>query len=370
MNVVLSPTGAPLAPEPIRAPARSKRAPRLRPAELRWLVVLSVLLAGALLHAASSGAYPIRPGEILSLLAEWIGIGSFDGPPAHRGVFFSIRLPRVATAAVLGATLGLAGTSLQAIFRNPLADPGLIGVSAGAATGAAIAIVLIPASFIVPPLVLLPLAAFAGGLLATGLATTLALRGGQLDVATLLLAGIAVNAFAGGFVGLLTYVADDTRLRTLTLWSMGSASGTTPSIVLVMAAATIPLALFAFAHHRSWDALQLGPASAWALGVDVARVERRTVILAALAVAATVSFTGIVSFVGLVAPHLARLLAGGRHRSIAALSAVGGALLVVVADTAARTIAAPAELPLGVLLSFVGAPALVLLLRRNRGRHA
>jgi len=359
-----TPSLAPASPPPVAPTERCVLG--LRPRELRWLGALAGLLGVAALFAAATGAYAIQPAEIVTLIAERLGITSFDGPGAHRSVLFQIRLPRVVTAGLLGATLGLAGTALQAVFRNPLADPGLIGVSAGAATGAALAIVLVPASFFLSELLLVPLAAFAGGVAATALAVTLALRGGRMDVATLLLAGIAVNALAGGVVGLLTVVADDARLRSLTLWSMGSAAGTGWPATAVMAACTAPLAAFAWRTHRAWDALQLGPSSAWALGVDVDAVERRTIALAALAVAASVSFTGIVSFVGLVAPHLARLLVGARHRAVAPLSAVGGALLVVVADTAARTLAAPAELPLGVLLSFIGAPALVFLLHRNR----
>lgn len=364
MNAVLRGAAPPLAPRPRRAALGLRRG--LRSNEWYALLASGVLLLTVAAVAAASGAYAISIGELARIVGESLGLSTFDGPDAHRSVLWNIRLPRVACAAVLGAGLGLAGASLQAVFRNPLADPGLIGVSGGAAAGAALAIVLLPATAAISGLVAIPLAAFAGGVGATGMAIVLANRSGRMDIATLLLAGIAVNALAGAVVGLLTVVADDARLRTLTLWSMGSAGGVSFPSIAGMLLALLPLIVLGVVSHRHFDALQLGRASATSLGIDVDLLERGTVVVSALAVAVAVSFTGIVAFVGLVAPHLARLLAGARHRSVLPLSALLGGALVIAADTASRTIAAPAELPLGVLLGFVGAPALVFLLHRQR----
>lgn len=286
--------------------------------------------------------------------------------PAERYILLGLRLPRTVGAIVVGAGLAVAGAAMQGLFRNPLADPGLIGVSSGAALGAGIAIALDRALPILPNGFTQPALAFAFGLAATWLVHRLARVRGQTSVVGLLLAGIAVSALAGAAIGLLGYLADDRQLRDLSLWLLGGLGGITRDIALLM----VPLVGLACAllwrRARDLDALLLGEAEAFHLGVDVERLRRRVVTEVALAVGICVAFTGIIGFVGLLVPHLLRGLVGPRHRVLLPAAALGGAALVLFADATARTILAPAELPVGILTSLLGAPVFLSLLARLR----
>ncbi|GAB3625669.1 hemin ABC transporter permease [Pandoraea terrae] len=345
--------------------------PRRRP--LHWIVlsVLSALLAIAVAGALCGGAYRIAPAQALTLL--------FTGPgndPASRqayDVMVQIRLPRVVLGMLVGAGFGAAGSALQSLFRNPLADPGLIGVASGAALGAAGVIVLgaalLPAALAASLGVwVLPAAAFAGALAVTALVYRLASGRGRLALPLLLLAGIAINAAAGALIGLLTYVANDTQLRTLTFWTLGSLGGAQwPMLAVIVWPVVLGVGVLG-GYTRSLNTLLLGEAEAMHLGVAVQAVKRHVMIACALCVGALVASTGMIGFIGLVAPHVVRLVTGPNPRVVLPAAALFGAVLTVGADLVARTLVAPAELPLGILTALLGAPFFLMLLWRRRGQ--
>jgi len=331
----------------------------------------AALWVAAVLAALGVGAVPIPPLEVLAILGRGVGLPLAPGEPAHETVLLAIRLPRALLGIAVGAALAVAGAALQGLFRNPLADPGLIGVSTGAALAAATAIVLGAGLVAHVPLLttrlLVPLAAFGGGLATTLVVYRIASRQGRTDVATLLLAGVAVNAIAGAGIGLLVFLSDDQELRDLNFWMLGSLGGATwKSMLPVLPFIVLPaLALPLLA--RQLDALLLGETEALHLGFPVERCKRWIVGLSALAVGGAVALTGVIGFVGLVVPHLVRLLVGARHRWLMPLSIVLGSALLLIADAFARTVALPAELPIGILTSCVGGPFFLWLLLRRRG---
>lgn len=328
-------------------------------------------MGGALLLAVvvgvSMGAVSIPWAASLRILLSWLGMGATADLPQHwTQVLLSIRLPRVLLGVLVGASLAIAGAAMQGLFRNPLADPGLIGVSSGAALGAVSLIVLgVRVSWSIPP-VMVPLAAFAGGLAATLLVYRLATRDGRTETATLLLAGIAINAVAGALLGLLILVADDAQLRTVTLWMLGSLSGATWSVLPWVAATAAIGGALLLLQASALNAFLLGEDAAGHTGLDVMAVRRRVVLGATLLVGAAVAFSGMIGFVGLVVPHVVRLVLGPDHRLVLPASALLGATLLVVADVAARMLIAPVEIPIGVLTALLGGPFFLgLLLRRK-----
>jgi iron complex transport system permease protein len=333
--------------------------PRLRHALV--LGGLAVLLVAAALWSLGSGAVALPPREVLGALARWL-----DGAPAAAddGIVLMLRLPRVAMAVLCGAALACGGAAMQGLFRNPLADPGLIGVSAGAALGAVGVIVLGGALPALAASLGTAIAAFAGGLAATALVYLLGRRRG--GVAVLLLAGVAINAIAMAGVGLLTYLANENQLRDLSFWMLGSLGGI-DWLRLGVAAVPMLLALVLLPRTaRALNALLLGEREAALLGFRPERVQPLLIALVALAIGAAVAMTGVIGFVGLVVPHLLRMAFGPDHRLLLPASALGGASLLVAADTLARTVAAPAELPIGVLTALVGGPFFLWLLLRAR----
>ena len=343
------------------------------PRERRALALLPLgllVLAGAMLAGVLLGPARISAAGLFATLADALGLAPLPAEHARdAAVLGVVRAPRVLMAALIGAGLGAAGAAMQGLFRNPLADPGLIGVSAGAALAAVAAIVLggslFGAAAGLVGLWLLPLAAFAGGLLATLLMARLGTVGGVASVATLLLAGVAVNALAGALTGVLVFMADDRQVRDITFWTLGSLAGARwAQLPVVLALVGVPLLLLC-ALARPLNALLLGEAEAFHLGVRVEAVKRLAVVLAAVAVAAGVAFTGLIGFVGLVVPHLVRLGFGADHRLVLPGAALLGAALLVLADLAARSLAAPAELPVGVVTALLGAPFFLWLLRRR-----
>lgn len=337
-----------------------------------WLLgMLGVLLVVIMLLAAGQGAYGLPLRELPGVLAG--AFKSQDARNAAELVFFNIRLPRLLLGLVAGAGLGLAGAMMQGLFRNPLADPGLIGVSSGAALAAGVTIVLGASWFPDLPRAMgswtLVLMAFGGGLAVTWLIYALSSREGGVRVGLMLLAGIAINALAGAGLGLLSFLASDEQLRSLQFWLLGSLGGARWSAVWLVSGLCAITVLAGLRLARPLNALALGEAQAVLLGVPVQRVQRQVVILTALAVGAVTATTGIIGFIGLVAPHMMRLLAGPDHRWVLPGSALMGASLVLVADAVARTVAAPAELPLGVLTALVGVPFFLTLLRSAHGRR-
>lgn len=339
--------------------------------QLRTLAIpaLCVLLLLAALAAATVGAAGISFERLLAVL------GVIDGDPAllarDQLVLWSVRVPRIAMAVCVGALLAVAGTIMQGLFRNPLADPGLVGVSAGGALAAAATIVLgdrLMAHYAIKlPFELLPLAAFVGSLTATTILYRIATRDGRTSIATFLLAGLAIGALAMAGVGLLVFMADDRQLRDIQFWMLGSLGGATWEKAMLMAGVAGTMLLAVPWIARSLDLLVLGEAEAFHMGVEVERLKRVAIVLVAAASGAAVAFAGVIGFVGIVVPHLLRLAIGPGHRLLLPATFLFGATLLLVADTFARTIAAPAELPIGILTALVGAPFFLVLLLRNRG---
>jgi len=329
------------------------------------------VLALAFLFSVGWGAVAIAPGQVLAILAEPMGLDlPWEFSRREEAVLLAIRLPRACLGILAGGALAVSGAALQGLFRNPLADPALIGVSTGAALAAVGVIVLgagVAASFssTVGPF-LLPIAAFSGGLLTTLLVYKIANRDGRTDVATMLLAGVAINAMASAGIGLLVFISTDQQLRDLNFWLLGSLGGVTWAKMLP-AAPFIVLAIVALPLlARHLNALLLGDSEALHLGFRVERAKCLIVVLVALATGASVALTGVIGFVGLVVPHLVRLTIGPDHRTLLPASILLGASLMLVADLAARTVVLPAELPIGILTSCVGGPFFLWLLLRRR----
>jgi iron complex transport system permease protein len=269
-------------------------------------------------------------------------------------------------AVLVGASLAVAGAAMQGVFGNPLAEPGVIGVSSGAALGAVGSIVLGVTAF---GQWSVTVAAFLGGLAATFTVYLLARSGGRTEVVTLVLTGIAINALAMAGVGAFTFVADDVQLRSITFWNLGSVGGATwPTVLAVLPFTVLGLVVLP-RYARALDLFALGERGARHVGVETERVRIVVITLVALLTAAGVAATGVLTFVGLVVPHLVRLVAGPRHAVLLPASALGGAIVLVAADLVARTVAAPAEVPLGVLTALLGAPFFLWLLRRTRTRQ-
>lgn len=332
---------------------------------LGGLLVLAAFVAGS-----ARGAFAISPGQLWAVVVDALTGG--DATSAQHLVFMNIRLPRLLLGVAAGAGLGLAGALMQGLFRNPLADPGLVGISSGAALAAGVTIVLGNWWFPDLPRALgswtLVLMAFAGGLAVTLAVYALAQGPGGTQVGLMLLAGVAVAALAGAGLGFLNFMATDEQLRNIQFWLLGSLGGARWSAVLLVGAIVIVAAALGLAQARALNAIALGEAQAALLGVDVERVKRAVILASALAVGAVTATTGIIGFIGLIAPHWVRLVAGPDHRVVLPAAALLGAALVLAADAVARTVLAPAELPLGVLTAALGVPLFLLMLRRFRGR--
>ena len=331
------------------------------------LAGLTGLLVAAVLLGAGIGAVRIPPSEVAAVVAGKLGLDlGIAVDPQTEAIVWAIRLPRVALAILVGGGLALAGAALQTIFRNPLADPGLIGVASGASLGAVAAIVLGLSAL---GAFTLPFAAFVGGLAATLVVYSFARFEGRTEVVTLLLTGLAVNAIAGAGIGYLVFRATETEVRDAVFWTLGSLGGATWTTVVsalpFIALGAIVLPAFA----RELNLLVLGEREAAHVGVDTERVRLLVVVVAALATGAAVAVAGTVAFIGLIVPHLVRLAAGPDNRIVLPASALAGASFLVLADLAARTVAAPAELPLGVVTSLLGGPFFLWLLHRTRRRH-
>lgn len=335
-------------------------------AGLPWrLAIAAMLVAGAAIAALAIGPVPIAPGDVIAIL-----FGDAANPRDH-AVIWQLRLPRVALAGLVGAGLAVAGAMMQGLFRNPMADPGLIGVSAGAALVAAATLVfgerLLPGGWTA---YMLPVGAFVGGLIATWVVYRCSMVEGRTSIAVLLLAGIAVNALAMAGTGLLIFLSDDRQVRDINFWMLGSVGGASWTKVIAIAPfVLLPLLLMPWLA-RALDALNLGEREAGHLGFPVETVKRACCLAVALAVGGAVSVSGIIAFIGLVVPHLVRLMVGPRQSQLLPLSALTGAALLIVADILARSLMAPADLPIGLLTSLVGGPfflAMILRARRDFG---
>jgi len=285
-------------------------------------------------------------------------------------VLWSIRLPRIALAIMVGAMLAVGGAVMQGLFRNPLADPALVGVSSGGALAAATSIVigdrLLASGWTGMPLELLPIAAFVGALAATWVLYRIATRDDRTSIAIFLLGGLAVAASINAGIGLLVFVADDRQLRDITFWLLGSLSGATWTKVAILAPFVIAMLATIPVIARGLDLLALGEAEAFHVGVEVERLKRMSILLVSAITGAAVAFAGVIGFAGIVVPHLLRLVIGPGHRLLLPASVCLGATLMLAADTVARTAAAPAEVPIGILTALVGAPFFLAVLLRQR----
>ena len=331
-------------------------------------LVLALLLALAV---------AVQLGAVSVVASDW-WVWAGDAPATGSAyVLWELRLPRALLAACVGAALGLAGALTQGLFRNPLADPGLLGVTSGAVCAVALVLTVFAASTAaVPPawrVWVLPASAFVGALGVCFALERLARWLTPGSVSGLLLTGLALNALAGALVGLCTYLATDEQLRSLTFWTLGSIAGANWAVVAVLAVALAAALWQSRRLAHALNALALGEAAAAHVGVDVAGLRMRLIVVVAVLCALAVAWCGLIGFIGLMAPHLVRGLAQGDHRRVLPLAMAAGALLLVVADTVARTVAIPAEIPVGIFTALIGAPMFLLMLRgmaRQQGGHA
>lgn len=329
------------------------------------LGMLSLALLTAVVVAAGRGQLDVAPAEVVGSLLHRLGldVGPMPSHPQGDVTLWTVRFPRVVMAAVAGAALATAGALMQGIFGNPLAEPGVVGVSAGAALAASTVIVF---DLALVGTWTVALFAFVGGLVTTILVYLLSRDGGRTEVVTLVLTGIAVNAVASAGLAFLLFLGDQQAREEIVFWQLGSLNGSRWEQVGVAAPFMVVGLVAAMAMSRRLDLLALGDRAARHVGVDVERLRMGAIVVVALLTAAAVAFCGIIAFVGLVVPHLVRLLAGPGHRLLVPASALGGALLLVVADLGARTLVAYADLPIGMLTSLVGGPFFFWLIRRAR----
>ncbi|MCO4319314.1 iron ABC transporter permease [Phyllobacterium sp. 21LDTY02-6] len=334
------------------------------------LIVLFVALVVIVLVSLASGASDASVTSVIASFFDTSGIASALSV-RDRIIIWDIRLPRVVLASLIGAALAVSGAVMQGLFRNPLADPGIVGVSSGAGLGALSVIVLGNTLFAPVVLILgtfsLPIAAFACSLLFTLILYGVATRRGQTSIATMLLAGIALGAMATAYMGMLTYIADDRQLRDLNFWLLGSLAGASWSKILASGPFIAVALLVSPFLARGLNGMALGEAAANHLGIPVQRFKRIAIVTVAAATGASVAVSGTIGFVGVVVPHILRLVIGPDHRYLLPAAAMLGAILLLLADAVSRTIVAPAELPIGIITAAVGAPVFLWILLRRRG---
>jgi len=337
------------------------------------LTLLVVLLVVTMIASACLGAVQIRFSEFMSIMAYRTGIDKqVHYQPQQEAVLFALRFPRVMLGVLVGAGLGISGASLQGLFRNPLADSGLIGISSGASLFAVMMIVLEAAVFKqlqdAMGYYALSLAAFVGACLTTFVVYRISVQQGKSDITALLLGGIAMNALAGALIGLMTYMATDEQLRNITFWNLGSLGGATwKSVTTLLPFIAIPVIALPFLA-KSLNAFALGEAQARHMGVNTGLVKKMVIVLATMAVGASVAISGIIGFVGLIIPHIIRMAFSSDHRLLIPASAILGAAVLTLADLISRTIVAPAELPLGIITALLGSPIFIYIIMSRKRR--
>ena len=327
--------------------------------------VLVVLLVTILIAAIALGAVVIMPSQMLSGIQNLLS----GKPPAtlYEGVFVQVRLPRVLLCAITGAILAVSGVLMQGLFRNPIVEPGLIGTSSGAAFGASIVFVL--SASLSPALKaatgpwLVPLFAFGGGLISTFVVYTLSKEAKEMPVLSLLLVGMAVNAVGMSGTGFMSYMARDPQARSITFWNLGTFSGASWLQVLITGIVAVVVFYFSFRYSKQLNALLLGENEAELLGVKADKLKRNILILNTAMVSIATAFVGVINFVGLIVPHTLRLVIGSDNKLLLPTAALAGASLLTLADLGARLLLAPAEIPIGILTSLVGAPIFIFLLK-------
>jgi iron complex transport system permease protein len=344
-------------------PSRARRVQLARGAVLGLVLALALVLGVVL--SAIAGQLPITPAQVFGSILQAVGVPNEWAPDDRiiESTLWVVRFPRLVMGLMVGAALAVAGAVMQAIFGNPLAEPGVVGVSSGAALGASVSIVLgltVLGSWSTAAF------AFAGGLLAVLLVYFVSRASGRTEVVTLLLTGIAINAFGGAGLALLLFFGDTASREQIIFWQLGSLNGSGWSEVLIVAVIAVAGLAVALMFARKYDLFSLGERAARHLGVNVELLRVLSILLVALLTGAAVAFCGIIAFVGLVVPHIMRMAIGPRHRPLILASAVGGGVLMVFADLIARTMIPGADLPIGMLTSLIGGPFFFFLLYRAR----
>lgn len=329
--------------------------PFVRPGTSLVIVILALVLIAAVIISLHTGAMDISPVHAVQSYMS-------GQPDLASRVLVTIRLPRIVFGLMGGAALAVAGAVMQTLFRNDLVDPGIIGISSGAGFGVSLSIILGLASAYA-----LPLSAFAGGVAAASAVYGLSVSRRRVSVSTLILAGVALNAIFGAGVGLINYLADDAQLRDITFWTMGSLGGIQWPFVAASAIPVIGSMIVVLTLWRPLNALQLGEREAGHLGISVERVKQIALLCAVMMVGSVVAFSGVIGFIGLVAPHISRKLVGSDNRVHLSASALFGAIVMIVADTVSRTIISPAELPIGIVAAILGGPFFLYLILKKRG---
>ena len=329
------------------------------------LPAMGALLTAVFILSLGIGSVEMTPAQVVGILAQrllHLDLG-IEFTQQQELVLWNIRLPRICLGVLAGCGLATAGAALQGIFRNPLADPGLIGSSSGAACGAVGMIMLG-----VAPLGMfsMPVAAFPGATALTFLVYALSRHNGRTEVVTLILTGVALNAIAGAFIGLMTFYATDAQLRSIVFWTLGSLGGATWPVVYATVPFVLRGCLLLMTARRALNLMILGEREAFHLGVSTERLRTLVIALAAMVAGAVVAAMGIAGFVGLIVPHLMRLLLGPDNRTLIPASALGGAILMLAADLCARTLLSPLELPLGIVTALIGGPYFLWLLHYTR----
>ena len=341
---------------------------------IKYNTIYSALLVILLLMVVLStrmGAANISYNQILDFILDFLGRKSYgETNPILESLFFQIRLPRTFMCFIVGAALSVSGALMQSLFRNPIVEPGLVGTSAGSALGASLMFVFSKSTifgvFSFLGDLLLPVCAFTGGLVATSIVYKFSSYYGKVNVATMILAGIAVNAMAAGGTGFLSYIARDPQARSIIFWNLGTFSGADWKSVIIVSISTLFCFLIALRFSKQLNALQLGETEAVYLGYNIERMKVQLILTNTLMVSIATSMVGVISFVGLTVPHLLRLMKGSDNRYLIIGSALLGAVVMIVADILARVIIAPAEMPIGIITAFVGAPVFLWLLYKNR----
>jgi iron complex transport system permease protein len=341
-----------------------------RGSQVTGLLLLSALAVAVLIASVMTGASTASFLGVMQALATGADDATVPMLLRDKVVILEIRMPRAVLGFLTGAALAVSGAVMQGLFRNPLADPGVVGVSSGASLGA-VAYIVLGATWLAPLTALagvfaLPFAAFGGGLIVTLVLYKVASRNGETQIGTLLIAGIAVAALAMALTGLLIYMADDRQLRDITFWSLGSLAGSTWEKTAVSAMVVLPCLAVVPLLGRGLNAFTLGEAAAFHMGVPVERFKRIAILMVAAATGVSVAFTGGIGFVGIIVPHLIRLVTGPDHRFLLPASALLGGSLLLVADLVARVIVAPAELPIGILTALIGSPFFLWILFKGR----
>jgi iron complex transport system permease protein len=331
-----------------------------------FFICISIILFVVIFCAIAFGAVSILPKEMFSALKHFIT--NKEPASIYEAVFLQLRLPRVLLCAITGAVLASSGVLMQGLFRNPIVEPGLVGTSAGAAFGSSIVFVLAAGlspqvkSFTGPFLV--PIFAFAGALLATYIVYSFAKTAGKISATSLLLVGVAINAAGLSGTGFMSYIARDPQARSITFWNLGTFSGASWLQVLITFVTASIVLFIAFKSSKQLNALLLGDEDATYLGTDTNKLKKRILILNTAMVAVVTAFAGVISFVGLIVPHIVRLLIGSDNKKVLPASMIFGAIVLTIADIASRLLLAPAEIPIGIITSLVGAPIFILLLKK------